>query len=65
MRANVTLLIHMDACSPDLNDGTVDVSHRILTMLTDAMPDRYVVEHTTEKLIVSFTLEGDFEEIFP
>lgn len=68
MRAEVTLRIELDAYAPELNDGTVNVSHKILQILTDAMPDRStinVVEHTSETLIVSFPLDGDFEEIEP
>lgn len=68
MRANVTLSINMDAYAPELNDGTVDVSHRILTILLDAMPDATtmnVVEHEPEKLVVTLWLDGDFEQIKP
>lgn len=66
MRANVTLRIEIDATAPELNDRTVDVSHAIRAMIRDNIKDYLAcVEHTPETLIVSFALDGDFEEIHP
>ena len=63
--ANVTLSIDMDAYDPTRNDATVNVSSVILSMIEDRHENVSVVEHTAEKLIVSFSLPGDFEERVP
>jgi hypothetical protein len=65
MRAYATLSIHIDAYSPDLNDGTVDASHAVLERLKAKGEVYDVVEHTAEQLVVSMRLDGDFMEIKP
>lgn len=65
MKARVTLAIDIDATSPELNDGTVDVHSAILNHLRQLDPRMNTVEAEAEKLIVTFELDGDFEEIFP
>lgn len=66
MRARVTLSIDIDATSPELNDGTVDVSHHIFNVLHDAANGRIsMVEESPERIIITLDLEGHFKEIFP
>jgi hypothetical protein len=63
--ANVTLSIDMDAYDPTRDDATVDVSAAILEMIQTAHENVNVVEHSPEKLIVTFSIPRDFPEIQP
>ena len=65
MIANVTVEIHIDAYAPSLNDGTVDVSEKLIDLLREHCGLQSLVIQEPEKIIATLNLEGDFKEIFP